>query len=29
MVSLDYTLQTSEERKAYVEKILAENPNTE
>ena len=29
MVSLDYTLQTSEERKAYVEKILAADPKAE
>ncbi len=26
-MKLDYTLQTPEERKAYVEKILEENPN--
>lgn len=29
MVSLDYTLQTSEERKAYVEKILTADPKAE
>ena len=26
MVSLDYNLKTSEERKAYIENLLAENP---
>lgn len=29
MVSLDYTLQTSEERKNFLEKVLAENPEAE
>lgn len=27
MIKLDYTLNTPEERKALVEKILEENPN--
>lgn len=29
MISLDYNLKTSKERKEYIERVLAENPTAE